>query len=408
MLFLSYANIPKESRPWFYKINEKIKDSDLLARYEKNRLHGIPDFIKETLGDIKVTSKKERFCFYIPEEGSNYVHENTNPNELSIEPKNLNFENYKIIHNNQSENVNKINQKNNNMIQMNNCQNYPINQYQNNPNTKVEHQLNENQISININNINNQPINNIINQQNIPQNQKEQLILKQIQENKIGNIIIRDGKAYYLNQPKINNYTENNNPNIIQNLNNNNQAINQMANNNQAQYENIQIRNNQNVNYINNNENIPNNLNNNKLPMDSQKKERQISYGEKETPQDTDQIKKEQESQQQAKINKPPPLRNRPINKRGRIPRTNRLLSKIKDTNVHKPTMQYKVQRNRPVYAVPPSKKRSMSQGKPFNLIHKYYDENYILEDDEEEFSKNEEIHNIQIAQNISDEEENN
>ena len=48
----------------------------------KNRLHGIPDFIKETLGDIKVTSKKERFCFYIPEEGSNYVHENTHPNEF--------------------------------------------------------------------------------------------------------------------------------------------------------------------------------------------------------------------------------------------------------------------------------------------------------------------------------------
>lgn len=48
----------------------------------KNRLHGIPDFIKETLGDIKVTSKKVRFCFYIPEEGSNYVHENTTPNEF--------------------------------------------------------------------------------------------------------------------------------------------------------------------------------------------------------------------------------------------------------------------------------------------------------------------------------------
>ena len=48
----------------------------------KNRLHGIPDFIKETLGDIKVTSKKERFCFRIPEEGSNYVYENTNPNEF--------------------------------------------------------------------------------------------------------------------------------------------------------------------------------------------------------------------------------------------------------------------------------------------------------------------------------------
>ena len=55
----------------------------------KNRLHGIPDFIKETLGDIKVTSKKERFCFYIPEEGSNYVHENTNPNEFIKEYKNI-------------------------------------------------------------------------------------------------------------------------------------------------------------------------------------------------------------------------------------------------------------------------------------------------------------------------------
>ena len=48
----------------------------------KNRLQEMPDFIKETLGDIKVTSKKERFCFHIPEEGSNYVHENTNPNEF--------------------------------------------------------------------------------------------------------------------------------------------------------------------------------------------------------------------------------------------------------------------------------------------------------------------------------------
>ena len=48
----------------------------------KNRLQEMPDFIKETLGDIKVTSKKERFCFHIPEEGSDYVHENTNPNEF--------------------------------------------------------------------------------------------------------------------------------------------------------------------------------------------------------------------------------------------------------------------------------------------------------------------------------------
>ena len=29
-----------------------------------NKLQELPDFIKETLGDIKVTSKKERFCLF--------------------------------------------------------------------------------------------------------------------------------------------------------------------------------------------------------------------------------------------------------------------------------------------------------------------------------------------------------
>ena len=37
------------------------------------------------------------------------------------------------------------------------------------------------------------------------------------------------------------------------------------------------------------------------------------------------------------------------------------------------------------MFTLPPDKKRSISQGKPFHLIHKYYDENFILEDDEEE-----------------------
>ena len=50
-----------------------------------------------------------------------------------------------------------------------------------------------------------------------------------------------------------------------------------------------------------------------------------------------------------------------------------------------KPVIQHNIQRKRPVFTLPPSKKRSISQGKPFNLIHKYYDENFILEDDEEE-----------------------
>ena len=47
---------------------------------------------------------------------------------------------------------------------------------------------------------------------------------------------------------------------------------------------------------------------------------------------------------------------------------------------------------NRPVYKIPPSKKRSISQGKSLVFIHKYYDENFILEEDSEENSSDNEI----------------
>ena len=50
-----------------------------------------------------------------------------------------------------------------------------------------------------------------------------------------------------------------------------------------------------------------------------------------------------------------------------------------------KPVIQHNIERKRPVFTLPPDKKRSTSQGKPFHLINKYYDENFILEDDEEE-----------------------
>ena len=49
-----------------------------------------------------------------------------------------------------------------------------------------------------------------------------------------------------------------------------------------------------------------------------------------------------------------------------------------------KPVIQHNIERKRPVFTIPASKKRAVSQGKPFNLIHKYYDENFILEDDAE------------------------
>ena len=67
--------------------------------------------------------------------------------------------------------------------------------------------------------------------------------------------------------------------------------------------------------------------------------------------------------------------------------------------------VQYNVERKRPVYAVPQSKKRSISQGKPFNLVTKYYDENYILEDDKED-AKDDEFINLRVSKRLSNDEE--
>jgi hypothetical protein len=44
-----------------------------------------------------------------------------------------------------------------------------------------------------------------------------------------------------------------------------------------------------------------------------------------------------------------------------------------------------KPKKRRPVYKIPPSKKRAVSHGKSLNFIHKYYDENFILEEDNED-----------------------
>ena len=90
--------------------------------------------------------------------------------------------------------------------------------------------------------------------------------------------------------------------------------------------------------------------------------------------------------------------------KKKKLSRVAKLLQ-AKDTNDRKPALQYKVERNRPLYAVPPSKKRAISQGKPFTLINKYYDENYILEEDEEGEEKNEDINNIHIEKNMNNNE---
>ena len=46
------------------------------------RLTHLPEDMKARLGEIAVTYKKDRFCFHIPEQGSEYVHEHTAENEF--------------------------------------------------------------------------------------------------------------------------------------------------------------------------------------------------------------------------------------------------------------------------------------------------------------------------------------
>lgn len=45
----------------------------------------LPKQLADTIGEIKVTAKNERFCIEIPSKGSEYVHENTADNEFISE-----------------------------------------------------------------------------------------------------------------------------------------------------------------------------------------------------------------------------------------------------------------------------------------------------------------------------------
>ena len=45
----------------------------------------LPKQLTDTIGEIKVTARNERFCIEIPPEGSEYVHENTADNEFISE-----------------------------------------------------------------------------------------------------------------------------------------------------------------------------------------------------------------------------------------------------------------------------------------------------------------------------------
>jgi hypothetical protein len=320
----------------------------------------------------------------------------------------------------QNINGNPINSQNENKIQnlkqsniSNNSQYINISQYQN-PQNIYNQNHNLQNPNLNTEKINNgEPIepneNRIINntyKQNIPQNQEKIVMgqMQQIPDNTIiGNIIIKNGKAYYLNPIQSNN-----------NMNSINQENMKSVNNNFTQPQSINIPNNQiqSQNYINNKGIIEGNLNiiNNNQQINYQN---QLPVNHNPNLSQNENIISNQQKPQYLPL-QPQQTNNsgqvlksgKRVIKKNKESRVSKIL-KIKDSNDHRPALQYKVERNRPVYAVPPSKKRSVSQGKPFNLIHKYYDENYILEDDEEESLKLEESINLQIAKNISDNEDN-
>lgn len=48
----------------------------------KNILTGFGAYTQEKLGNVLVSNKGERFCFHIPEQGAEYVHEHMKPNEF--------------------------------------------------------------------------------------------------------------------------------------------------------------------------------------------------------------------------------------------------------------------------------------------------------------------------------------
>ena len=83
----------------------------------------------------------------------------------------------------------------------------------------------------------------------------------------------------------------------------------------------------------------------------------------------------------------------------------NNVLNNEKKIEKNKEKIIKKIKKHsRPVYKIPPSKKRSISQGKSLSFIHKYYDENFILEEDSEDnnSSDSENKINKNIVKNVS------
>ena len=64
------------SAPWI------TFETEADAEEMKKILTGFGAYTKEKLGNVLVSHKGDRFCFHIPEQGAEYVHEHMKPNEF--------------------------------------------------------------------------------------------------------------------------------------------------------------------------------------------------------------------------------------------------------------------------------------------------------------------------------------
>lgn len=74
----------KEEIRLYYPLSslDHFFETEADAEEMKKILTGFGAYTKEKLGNILVSHKGDRFCFHIPEQGTEYVHEHMKPNEF--------------------------------------------------------------------------------------------------------------------------------------------------------------------------------------------------------------------------------------------------------------------------------------------------------------------------------------
>lgn len=63
----------------------RLLDTDCDAKQMGDILHSFCEQVKTRLGRIEISNQKDRFCFTIPPEGSEYVHQNMGDKEFIID-----------------------------------------------------------------------------------------------------------------------------------------------------------------------------------------------------------------------------------------------------------------------------------------------------------------------------------